>query len=139
MRWAASLEFLRVIDYPFPQWAEDYMARVEEALGDAYSEPVADVRGYIDYVSSQDRAAAYHQGLSVNAPFRRSRPRGARGGRPHPRPAGLQADRERVPDQRPLARRDRGGQPLLFVQQKRMKIKEDIRFRSAQDSEEHLS
>jgi glutathione S-transferase len=53
MRWAASLEFLRVIDYPFPQWAEDYMARMEEALGDAYSEPVADVRGYIDYVRSQ--------------------------------------------------------------------------------------
>jgi glutathione S-transferase len=53
MRWAATLEFLRVIDYPFPQWAEDYMAGVEEALGDAYSEPVADVRGYIDYVRSQ--------------------------------------------------------------------------------------
>jgi glutathione S-transferase len=54
MRWAATLEFLRIIDYPFPQWAEDYMARMEEALGDAYSEPVADVRGYIDYVRSQN-------------------------------------------------------------------------------------
>jgi glutathione S-transferase len=53
MRWAASLEFLRIIDYPFPQWAEEYIARVEEALGEAYSEPVADVRGYIDYVRSQ--------------------------------------------------------------------------------------
>jgi glutathione S-transferase len=53
MRWAATLEFLRVIDYDFPQWTEDYLARVEEALGDAYSEPVADVRGYIDYVRSQ--------------------------------------------------------------------------------------
>ena len=53
MRWAASLEFLRVIDYPFPPWAEDYMARMEDALGDAYTEPVADVRGYIDYVRSQ--------------------------------------------------------------------------------------
>ena len=53
MRWAASLEFLRIIDYPFPQWAEDYMTRMEETLGDAYSEPVADVRGYIDYVRSQ--------------------------------------------------------------------------------------
>jgi glutathione S-transferase len=50
---AASLEFLRAIDYRFPAWAEEYMARVEEALGDAYSEPVADVRGYIDYVRSQ--------------------------------------------------------------------------------------
>jgi glutathione S-transferase len=53
IRLAASLEFLRAIDYPFPQWAEDYMARVEAALGEAYSEPVADVRGYIEYVRSQ--------------------------------------------------------------------------------------
>jgi glutathione S-transferase len=53
MRFAASLEFLRAIDYDFPAWAEEYMARMEEALGDAYSEPVADVRGYIDYVRSQ--------------------------------------------------------------------------------------
>jgi glutathione S-transferase len=53
IRWAASLEFLRAIDYDFPQWAEDYMQRMEEALGDAYSEPAADVRGYIDYVKSQ--------------------------------------------------------------------------------------
>ncbi len=53
MRVAATLEFLRAIDYPFPDWAEDYMARMEETLGDAYSEPVADVRGYIDYVRSQ--------------------------------------------------------------------------------------
>jgi glutathione S-transferase len=53
IRWAATLEFLRSIDYDFPEWAEDYMSRVEEALGEAYSEPVADVRGYIDYVKSQ--------------------------------------------------------------------------------------
>ena len=53
MRLAATLEFLRAIDYPFPDWAEDYMSRIEETLGDAYSEPVADVRGYIDYVRSQ--------------------------------------------------------------------------------------
>ncbi|MGZ8695706.1 MAG: glutathione S-transferase family protein [Gaiellaceae bacterium] len=53
IRLAASLEFLRAIDYAFPAWAEEYMARVEESLGDAYSEPVADVRGYIDYVRSQ--------------------------------------------------------------------------------------
>ena len=50
IRLAASLEFLRVIDYPFPAWAEDYMAAMEEALGDAYSEPAADVRGYIEHV-----------------------------------------------------------------------------------------
>jgi glutathione S-transferase len=53
MRLAATLEFLRAVDYPFPDWAEDYMTRIEETLGDAYSEPVADVRGYIDYVRSQ--------------------------------------------------------------------------------------
>jgi glutathione S-transferase len=53
LRWAASLEFLRAIDYAFPPWAEEYLERMESALGDAYSEPVADVRGYIDYVRSQ--------------------------------------------------------------------------------------
>ena len=53
MRFAATLEFLRAIDYDFPGWAEEYMSRMESALGEAYSEPVADVRGYIDYVKSQ--------------------------------------------------------------------------------------
>src|SRR5262245_56796582 len=53
IRLAASLEFLRVIDYPFPAWAEEYMAAMEKALGEAYTEPAADVRGYIDYVRSQ--------------------------------------------------------------------------------------
>jgi glutathione S-transferase len=52
-RLAATLEFLRAIDYEFPSWAEEYMGRMEETLGDAYSEPAADVRGYIDYVKSQ--------------------------------------------------------------------------------------
>jgi glutathione S-transferase len=52
LRWAASLEFLRAIDYDFPGWAEAYMARVEEALGDAYSEPAADVRGYVASVKT---------------------------------------------------------------------------------------
>ena len=53
IRFAATLEFLRAIDYDFPTWAEDYMTRIEESLGEAYSEPAADVRGYIDYVKSQ--------------------------------------------------------------------------------------
>ncbi len=53
MRWAATLEFLRAIDYDFPTWAEDYLARMEQTLGDAYSEPVADVRAYIEYAKSQ--------------------------------------------------------------------------------------
>jgi glutathione S-transferase len=52
MRLAATLEFLRAIDYDFPAWAEEYMSRMEEALGDAYSEPAADVRGYIEQVKS---------------------------------------------------------------------------------------
>jgi glutathione S-transferase len=53
IRFAATLEFLRAIDYDFPAWADEYMTRMEETLGEAYSEPVADVRGYIDYVKSQ--------------------------------------------------------------------------------------
>jgi glutathione S-transferase len=52
IRVAASFEFLRAIDYEFPAWAEDYMARIEERLGDAYSEPVADVRGYVESVKA---------------------------------------------------------------------------------------
>jgi glutathione S-transferase len=53
-RFAATLEFLRAIDYEFPAWAEEYMQRMEETLGEAYSEPVADVRGYIEYARSQN-------------------------------------------------------------------------------------
>jgi glutathione S-transferase len=53
-RFAATLEFLRAIDYDFPAWAEEYMQRMESTLGDAYSEPAADVRGYIEQVRSQD-------------------------------------------------------------------------------------
>ena len=52
IRLAASLEFLSVIDYPLPDWTQTYMADMEKALGDAYSGPAADVRGYIDYVRS---------------------------------------------------------------------------------------
>ncbi len=53
IRWAASLEFLRAIDYPFPDWTEEYMSAVESALGDAYSEPAADVRGFVAQVTSE--------------------------------------------------------------------------------------
>jgi glutathione S-transferase len=53
IRLAATLEFLRAIDYPFPVWADEYMAAMESALGDAYTEPAADVRGYIEHVRSQ--------------------------------------------------------------------------------------
>jgi glutathione S-transferase len=52
IRVAATLEFLRAIDYEFPDWAEEYLAAMETTLGDAYSEPAADVRGYIAQVRS---------------------------------------------------------------------------------------
>ena len=42
----------KAIDYPFPDWAQEYMAAVESALGDAYSEPAADVRGFVASVKS---------------------------------------------------------------------------------------
>jgi glutathione S-transferase len=53
IRLAATLEFLRAIDYEFPAWAEEYMTAMETTLGEAYSEPVADVRGYVEQVKSQ--------------------------------------------------------------------------------------
>jgi glutathione S-transferase len=52
IRLAATLEFLRAVDYDFPAWAEEYMSAVESALGEAYSEPAADVRGFIAQVKS---------------------------------------------------------------------------------------
>ncbi|KQU90961.1 glutathione S-transferase [Mesorhizobium sp. Root102] len=56
IRLAATLEFLAVIDYPLPKWAKEYMAAVEKKLGNAYSEPAGDVRGYIAHVKSQAKA-----------------------------------------------------------------------------------
>ena len=52
IRLAATLEFLHAIDYDFPTWTSQYMAAVESALGDAYSEPAADVRGFVASVKS---------------------------------------------------------------------------------------
>src|SRR5919201_5434097 len=53
IRLAATLEFLRAIDHEFPAWAEEYMTRVEETLGEAYSEPAKDVRDYVAYARSK--------------------------------------------------------------------------------------
>jgi len=53
IRLAASLEFLSVIDYKLPSWAKEYMTAIERSLGAAYSDPAADVRGYIEHVRSQ--------------------------------------------------------------------------------------
>lgn len=52
IRLAASLEFLRAIDYEFPGWATEYMESIEETLGDAYTEPAGDVRGFIATVKA---------------------------------------------------------------------------------------
>jgi glutathione S-transferase len=53
IRLACTLEFLDVMDTDLPSWATDYMQRVESALGDAYTEPAGDVRGYIAQVTGQ--------------------------------------------------------------------------------------
>jgi glutathione S-transferase len=53
IRLAATLEFLHAIDYDFPAWATEYMSAVEETLGDAYSEPAADVRAFVASAKSQ--------------------------------------------------------------------------------------
>jgi glutathione S-transferase len=50
IRLAATLEFLRAIDYPFPAWVEDYLASMESTLGAAYTDPASDVRGYVESV-----------------------------------------------------------------------------------------
>ena len=57
LRWVATLEFLRAIDYDFPAWTEDYMRRVEDALGEAYTGPAQDVRGYIASVKPAEQPA----------------------------------------------------------------------------------
>ena len=58
IRLAASLEFLNAIDYPFPDWATEYLAAVESTLGDAYSVPAADVRGFVASVKGRRRPLA---------------------------------------------------------------------------------
>jgi glutathione S-transferase len=52
IRLAATLEFLDSIDYELPQWAAAHKTAVEEALGEAYSEPAADVRGFVASVKT---------------------------------------------------------------------------------------
>jgi glutathione S-transferase len=57
IRLASTLEFLAVADTELPVWATDYMQRVETALGDAYTEPAADVRAYIAQATGQTVAS----------------------------------------------------------------------------------
>jgi glutathione S-transferase len=52
IRLAATLEFLDSIDYELPDWAAAHKTAVEEALGGAYSEPAADVRGFVASVKA---------------------------------------------------------------------------------------
>ena len=54
IRLAATLEFLAMCDTPLPAWAKSYLERVEGKLGKAYSEPAADVRGYVQHVKSKN-------------------------------------------------------------------------------------
>ena len=53
IRLASTLEFLRATDIEFPSWLTEYMHRVESSLGEAYSEPAADVRGFIAQAMGQ--------------------------------------------------------------------------------------
>jgi len=53
IRLASTLEFFPAIGYPLPEWAKSYVQRMEASLGHAYLEPAADVRGYIDHITSQ--------------------------------------------------------------------------------------
>jgi glutathione S-transferase len=52
IRLAATLEFLHAIDYPMPDWVSEYMSAMESALGEAYTEPASDVRGFVASVKS---------------------------------------------------------------------------------------
>ena len=71
IRLSATLEFLNAIDYDLPAWAREYMAAMESSLGEAYTEPAADVRGYIASVkpvaverSASSRSSARPQWIS---------------------------------------------------------------------------
>jgi len=45
-RLAATLEFLNAVD-AMPDWGGEYIGAMESALGDAYTEPASDVRGFV--------------------------------------------------------------------------------------------
>jgi glutathione S-transferase len=52
IRLAATVEFLAAIDYDLPAWGKEYMTAMQAALGEAYSEPAAEVRGFIASVKA---------------------------------------------------------------------------------------
>ena len=53
IRLASTLEFLGVLDGEAPAWVGEYIGRMEKALGESYTGPAGDVRGYIEHVKSQ--------------------------------------------------------------------------------------
>jgi glutathione S-transferase len=53
IRLVCTLEFLAVADFELPDWVKGYMQRVEDALGEAYTEPAADVRGFVAQAMGQ--------------------------------------------------------------------------------------
>jgi glutathione S-transferase len=53
IRLAVTLEFLAAIDYELPAWAKEHKEAVESTLGDAYSEPAAEVREFVGSMKAQ--------------------------------------------------------------------------------------
>jgi len=53
IRLACTLEFLAATDAGLPAWTKAYVERVEGALGDAYTEPAGDVRGFVAQATGQ--------------------------------------------------------------------------------------
>lgn len=52
IRLASSLEWLPVAQYEFADWTRQYLEQIESALGQAYSEPASDVRGFVSHTLS---------------------------------------------------------------------------------------
>ncbi len=52
-RFGSCFEFLPALNYELPGWAQAYHQRLEQHLGEAWSEPAADVRGFLAYVKSR--------------------------------------------------------------------------------------
>ena len=53
IRFAATLEFLAMNDTPLQPWTKRYLERIEAKLGKAYSEPAADVRGFVEQAAKK--------------------------------------------------------------------------------------
>lgn len=49
IRLASTLEWLPVAQYDFADWTQRYLEQIEVTLGQSYSEPAADIRGFVAY------------------------------------------------------------------------------------------